>query len=304
MPKASPMKITPLHTISLADPRYKARVWRAAISADGLQVATSSYFRLDVRAVGEDAPRWTIEYPLVGNAPTALLWSDDARLLLVATRAGLETYDGATGALLATQPVIHRVEQMIWAAGPTPRIWTAHFHAELRDVATGELLASLAGPASFQHIALTADQTRLLAVGDKSLWVFDVATQALLHRYPFARFGASTLASALDGSSAWVTQAGDTIHRLHVGNKGKKVLATHSPATHTLVHRAASLPTRDAFLLVSGAGVSLHSFADGAALDVVAPFPDIYCDGISVSADGARAVTGHLDATARVWEIA
>jgi WD40 repeat protein len=296
------MTIQELQTIHFSQSINPSRCWRAAISPDGKRAAASTCYFLDVRDVGSDELRWSLTFTDKYIMPGALAWSPDGSLLAVSLNNVVQLHDAATGRIVRSLNVPEKSSQITWTADGT-RLLLTHRFIFIVDAMTGAELGKLVGPKFFARIALTADEKRVVAVGDKSLWVFDLATGEQLHRYPYERLGAPCLAIPADGSSAWVAQTGDTATRLQIGKKTKRVLATIEPSSNFSLGTIASTPDGQRFLLATDDGISLHSFDDGKTLAQHTAEQGWACDDLSISADGKRFITPNLDASATVWEI-
>jgi WD40 repeat protein len=280
-----------------------ARVSQVALSPDGLRLAAASYFELAVHDVGDPTARWrVVDLPNTRTVHTsALAWSPDGAHVLAAHNGTLVRYDAASGEVLARHVMpINGIAQIVWSPDHT-RYLAPHRLLYVCDAATGAEIMRIDGPTAFMHVGFTADGSRILAIGDKSLWVFDAASGALLHRYPYARFGVHGLANAPDGSYAWVTEAGDAAVCLQIGKKTKKVLAKIEGPGVAAGGRAAMWRDGSSFILASALGISAHRAADGATLAHLPSWEDAYCDALHVAPQADRFATGHVDGTARVW---
>src|SRR5690606_34485822 len=92
---------------------------------------------------------------------------------------------------------------------------------------------------------------------------FDLSSGALLCRYPFATYGATSVALYEAGESAWVGQVGPSLTRLRLGKKTKKVLASAPMESQERV----ALDPRGRWVLVAAQpGLSLHDPRTGALL--------------------------------------
>ncbi len=275
------------------------RCWRVALSDDGQRAAVASYYDLELWDLCEDTPRWKQHFPEAGGIPASLALSPDQRVLAMACRKKLRLLDVDTGALLRELDPGAYSGRMRFARDGA-RLFLAGKELLVCDVASGAVIARMAGPRTFNGFALDASERTLAAVGDKSLWIYDLATHQLLHRYPYARFGATSVSLSPDGKSSWVSQAGEEATLIQIGKKSKKVLAVCSPGG--MLTELVTAPDGRWLLLTSEDGLTLHS-PDGALLARIDGWPECRVDDLSVSLDGARLLSAHLDGTARLWAI-
>lgn len=297
-----PAALTEIQRVTFRQPQGAARCWRVAITPDAARFAASSYFALEVYDRGEAAPRWSIPFLERDGIPQSLAWTPDGATLAVGQGSALHLYDGASGALQRALPLPAPANRLAWFPDGQ-RFALAHKDLYVCDAASGAVLTHAAGARSFAQLRVHPEAQRLVAVGEKSLWGFDLASGALLYRYPFARFGGVSLALDPGAERAWVVDVGPEALLLQLGGKRKKVLASFALPPSSASHEVVADPEGRWLLLTSSQGVSLHRFDDGAILAAIPLWDACRCDDLALDASGRFALSAHLDATARLWAI-
>ncbi len=289
---------------------HPLRAWRVAMTGDGRRVVLASYGAIQAWDLERDVMLWEHPLPDPKTIASSLAISPDGQTLaismgreivLVALETGQQLRTIAQGATSASRlyfsPDGARLFLARGAIAPGARVGTI----DVVDVARDEVVLALRGAKRFQSLQLSADGAKLWATGDKSLWGFELSSGALLCRYPFATYGATSVALCEDGESAWVGQVGPALTRLRLGKKTKKVLASAPMASQECL---AIDPQGRWLLVVAQPGLALHDPHTGASLTQAALTGKRQrIDDLAASADGTRALTAHLDGVFTLWRI-